>query len=81
MLLREQIGVSECVTHRWAALVSYTENEIPLLEEVRPGVLVLGGYSGTGNVMGALYGRIAAELVATGASAQAGRLASSRTYA
>lgn len=81
MLLREQIGVSEQITHRWAALASYTHDEIPLLEEVRPGVLVVGAYSGTGNVMGALYGRIAAEVVATGESGMAGMLPSPADYA
>lgn len=61
-LLRERLRVTSSVTHRWAALVSYTDDEKPLLEEVRPGVLVIGAYSGTGNVMGALYGRMAADL-------------------
>ncbi len=59
-VLREQIGVREPVTHRWAASASYTTTGVPVLGEVRPGVWATGGYSGTGNVMGALCGRAAA---------------------
>jgi glycine/D-amino acid oxidase-like deaminating enzyme len=66
--LRERIGVRAPVTHRWAASVGYTTTGLPLLDEVRPGVWVAGGYSGTGNVIGALCGRAAAELALTGAS-------------
>jgi gamma-glutamylputrescine oxidase len=60
-LLRERIGVSAPVTHRWAASVGYTESGLPVLEEVRPGVFAVGGYCGTGNVIGSLCGRAAAE--------------------
>jgi len=66
--LRDGLGVRAPVTHRWAASVSFTDTGLPLLEEVRPGVLALGGYSGTGNVIGALCGRAAAELAVDGAS-------------
>jgi glycine/D-amino acid oxidase-like deaminating enzyme len=67
-LLRRKIGVKQAVTHRWAALVAYSEGELPVFEEVRPGVIAIGAYSGTGNVIGALFGRMAAEFVATGRS-------------
>lgn len=67
--LRERIGVLRApVTHRWAASVGFTATGLPLLEEVRDGVWVAGGYSGTGNVIGALCGRAAAELALAGAS-------------
>ena len=66
--LRERIGVRAPVTHRWAASVGFAPTGLPLLEEVRRGVWVAGGYSGTGNVIGALCGRAAAELALTGAS-------------
>lgn len=69
--LRERIGVHAPVTHRWAAPVGFTPTGLPLLEEVRDGVWAAGGYSGTGNVIGALCGRAAAELALTGASALA----------
>ncbi|MEP7002420.1 MAG: FAD-dependent oxidoreductase, partial [bacterium] len=52
--LRKQLGVSAPVTHRWAASVSYTLNELPIVREVRDGVWAIGGYSGTGNVIGSL---------------------------
>ena len=58
--LRERLEVRVPVTHRWAALVGYTADAQPFFGEVRPGVWVCGGYSGTGNVIGALCGRQAA---------------------
>ncbi len=61
MFLRERLGVMAPITHTWAALVSYSSSGLPILEEVRPGVLVTGAYSGTGNVVGALCGRAAAQ--------------------
>lgn len=61
-LLRSRIGVQAPVTHRWAASVGYTEDALPYLGEVRQGVWACGGYSGTGNVVGALCGRQAAAL-------------------
>lgn len=66
--LRERVGVRAPVTHRWAASVGYTPSGLPVLEEVRPGVWAAGGYSGTGNVIGALCGRAMAQAVATGSS-------------
>ena len=58
--LRERLHVRAPITHRWAATVSYSESGLPVFEEVAPGVIVTGAYSGTGNVMGALCGRGAA---------------------
>jgi gamma-glutamylputrescine oxidase len=72
-VLREKIGVKAPITHRWAANVSYTSNGLPVLAEVRPGVWVIGGYSGTGNAIGALCGRAAARL-ASGDSTEFARL-------
>jgi gamma-glutamylputrescine oxidase len=67
--LREGIGVrSAPVTHRWAAPVGFTPDGLPVLEEVRPGVWAAGGYSGTGNVIGAICGRAAAQLAVRGSS-------------
>jgi glycine/D-amino acid oxidase-like deaminating enzyme len=57
---RELTGVDPIVTHRWASTVGYTESGLPILEEVRPGVWATGAYSGTGNLLGAVCGRIAA---------------------
>ncbi|HEX2211656.1 MAG TPA: FAD-dependent oxidoreductase [Longimicrobium sp.] len=71
--LREGIGVRAPVTHRWAASVSFSETGLPILEEVRPRVWAAGGYSGTGNVIGALCGRAVAEL-ALGAQSELGEV-------
>jgi glycine/D-amino acid oxidase-like deaminating enzyme len=60
--LRAVVGTHAPITRRWAASVGYTEDGLPILEEVRPGVWAVGGYSGTGNVIGALCGRAAARL-------------------
>ena len=66
--LRERLGVTAAITHRWAGAVGYTEDGLPVFEEVRPGVWVVGAYSGTGNVVGAICGRAAAEMVVRGSS-------------
>jgi glycine/D-amino acid oxidase-like deaminating enzyme len=67
-ILRERLGVHAPITHRWAASVGYTADGLPVLAEVRPGVWAIGGYSATGNVLGALYGRAAATLAMGGRS-------------
>lgn len=66
--LREHIGVRAPITHRWAASVGYTPGILPLFGEVRPGVWALGGYNGTGNVIGAILGRAAAQHLVEGGS-------------
>lgn len=70
--LRGRLGVTAPVTHRWAGAVGYTDDGMPVFEEVRPGVWVIGAYSGTGNVVGAICGRAVAQLVATGNSVDRG---------
>lgn len=55
--LREHLGVQARITHRWAASAAYTDTGLPVIEQVRPDVWALGGYSGTGNVIGALAAR------------------------
>jgi gamma-glutamylputrescine oxidase len=66
--LRGTLGIHEPITHRWAASVGYTDDGLPVLAEVEPGVWVIGGYSGTGNVVGSICGRAAAQLALTGTS-------------
>lgn len=61
--LRGHLHVSAPVTHRWAALVGFTSDGIPVAGEVQPGVWAVGGYGGTGNVVGALAGRAVAAAV------------------
>jgi glycine/D-amino acid oxidase-like deaminating enzyme len=68
-VLRETIGVRRAeVTHRWAGRVGFTADQLPVIEEVRPGVVACGAYSGTGNLVGALAARAAVELACTGRS-------------
>ena len=74
-LLRDQLGVTAPVTHRWAASAGFARGACPVLGEVRPGVFAAGGYSGTGNVLGSLYGRAAAQLAVAGHSDLADMLA------
>jgi gamma-glutamylputrescine oxidase len=66
--LRNHLNVQADITHRWAANVSYTENYLPIAEEVRQNVWAIGAYCGTGNVIGALCGRAVAEHISTGKS-------------
>jgi glycine/D-amino acid oxidase-like deaminating enzyme len=66
--LRDTLGIDAPITHRWAASVAYTDDGLPVLAEVQPGVWACGAYSGHGNVIGALCGRAAAQLAVTGAS-------------
>jgi glycine/D-amino acid oxidase-like deaminating enzyme len=61
-LLRERIGPQARVTHRWAGVVAYTPDWLPLLEEVRPGVFVAGALNGHGNVLGSATARAAAAI-------------------
>jgi len=61
-ILRDQLRVSVPVTHRWAASAGFVHDVDPVLEEVRPHVFACGGYSGTGNVLGAVYAREAVRL-------------------
>jgi gamma-glutamylputrescine oxidase len=58
--LRTRIGTQAPITHRWAAQVTYTTDELPVVDTFAPGVWGVGGYSGTGNVVGALCARGAA---------------------
>lgn len=64
--LRERLGISTGVTHRWAASVAFTDTGLPILRSLGGGVLVLGAYSGTGNLVGAVLGRAAARLAVRG---------------
>jgi glycine/D-amino acid oxidase-like deaminating enzyme len=60
--LRSRIGTDAKIAHRWAASVGYTDSVLPVFQEVRGGVIAIGGYNGTGNLIGALCGRAAANL-------------------
>lgn len=64
--LRARLGVTSEVTHRWAASVAFTDTGLPVFASLGGGVTVLGAYSGTGNLVGAVLGRGAARLALTG---------------
>jgi len=58
-LLRERVGVDAAVTHRWAGVIAYTPDRLPVFAEVRPGVIAVGAHSGHGNVLGSAAARAA----------------------
>jgi len=60
-LLRDVAGVHAPVTHRWAGVVAFSDDGLPVLEEVRPGVFASGALSGHGNVLGSACARAAAD--------------------
>jgi gamma-glutamylputrescine oxidase len=64
--VRDELGLSTSVTHRWVGLVGYTDDQLPFVGEVpgRPGLHVAGGYSGHGNVPGYVAGQEIAEAIA-----------------
>jgi glycine/D-amino acid oxidase-like deaminating enzyme len=64
--LRDTLHVQAPITHRWAASAGYTTTGLPVVAQVRPNVWALGGYSGTGNVIGALAARAVAAAAVDG---------------
>lgn len=64
--LREHLGVQAPISHRWAASAGYTTTGLPVIAQVRDNVWALGGYSGTGNVIGALSARAVAAAAVDG---------------
>ena len=52
-------GGPVAVTQRWAASVGFTSDGRPLCVRVDDGVVAAGGYSGTGNLVGAVTARAA----------------------
>jgi glycine/D-amino acid oxidase-like deaminating enzyme len=76
--LRNHLKVRAPVTHRWAASVGYTPDGLPILEEVHPKTWAVGGYNGTGNIVGALTARAAVRLACGQASPWADALALAR---
>jgi gamma-glutamylputrescine oxidase len=73
-ILRNHLHVTAAITHRWAGVVGYSTSGLPIIDEVRPGVWAIGGYNGTGNVLGALCGRGVAQLAIRGNSEFLGEL-------
>ncbi len=67
VLLRERVGIDAPVAHRWAGVIAFTDDLLPVLEELRPGVIAAGAYSGHGNVLGSAAGRAAMAIALGGA--------------
>jgi len=78
--LREHLKVNAPITHRWGASVGYTSDGLPVLEEVREKTWAVGGYNGTGNIVGALSARAAARLACGIPSPWADALAQARAH-
>ena len=53
-LLRSDVGTTAPVEQRWTGVVGFTGDALPVLAEPEPGLLAVGGYSGTGNLVGPL---------------------------
>lgn len=53
-LLRAEVGTSAPVEHRWTGVVGFTPDALPVLAQPEPRLLAVGGYSGTGNLVGPL---------------------------
>jgi gamma-glutamylputrescine oxidase len=60
-LLRQDIGTTAEVEHRWTGVVAFTPDSLPVLAEPAPGLVAVGGYSGTGNLVGPLCAGWAAD--------------------
>lgn len=59
-------GAPVTVTHRWAASVGFTADGRALCTPVDPRVVSIGGYSGTGNLVGPVAARAAVALLLDG---------------
>ncbi|HEX6457771.1 MAG TPA: FAD-dependent oxidoreductase [Thermoleophilaceae bacterium] len=69
--VHDELGLHEAdVTHRWVGVVGFSEGDRPFAGQVDEGLYTLGGYSGTGNLIGFIAGRGVAELIATGQSSE-----------
>ena len=71
--LRDDLGVTATVTHRWIGLVGYSHDGRPVAGAVpgSDGLYAAGGYNGSGALNGFVAGRIVAELIADGSSPDA----------
>ena len=63
--LRELLGERPEITHRWAGLMAFTEDLLPIVGELpgRPRVWASVGYSGHGNVLGLACGELVANAI------------------
>lgn len=68
--LKEELRVAARITHRWSALVGYSRGVLPVAREVSAGVVAIGAYNGTGNLVGGVLARAAARVALGLASAE-----------
>jgi glycine/D-amino acid oxidase-like deaminating enzyme len=63
--LRERLGVAAPVSHRWAGVMGFSVDLLPVAGPIpeRPGLFAAAGYSGVGNVQGFLCGGLIADAV------------------
>lgn len=59
-------GAPVAATHRWAASVGFTADGRPLCTAVADAVVAVGGYNGTGNLVGPVAARAALALALDG---------------
>jgi gamma-glutamylputrescine oxidase len=79
--VHERLGLADAeVTHRWVGIVGYGDDGRPFVGPVpgRERLHVLGGYSGTGNLVGYVAGTAVADRIATGRSEDVGLFAADR---
>jgi glycine/D-amino acid oxidase-like deaminating enzyme len=79
--VHDALGLADVpVTHRWVGVVGYGDDGRPYVGPVpgREGLHVLGGYSGTGNLVGYVAGGVVAERIATGRSEDVALFAADR---
>ncbi|MDT4893677.1 MAG: gamma-glutamylputrescine oxidase [Pseudonocardiales bacterium] len=65
-LAARMAGGPVAVAHRWAASVGFTDDGRPLCTPVAEGVVAIGGYNGTGNLVGPVAARAAVALALDG---------------
>ena len=65
-LAARMAGQPVAVTHRWAASVGFTPDGRALCAQVADGVVAIGGYNGTGNLVGPVAARAAVALALDG---------------
>jgi gamma-glutamylputrescine oxidase len=67
--LEDELGIEGAgITHCWVGVVGFSDDSRPFAGQVRDGLYALGGYSGTGNLIGLIAGRAVAERIAGGRS-------------
>lgn len=58
----KDIGIEDEIELKWCGAVGYTKDCLPIKEEVAQGVWAVGGYNGTGNLIGPLLAKQVVDL-------------------